>query len=152
MDTPASAGLYTDFNGLAELKSKAKSGVQGTVLEVAKQFEALFLQSMLKSMREAGAHLGNEDQDSQLPYYQEMFDKQIALDIANGQGIGLAAALARQFSGQQESAAAIKPLDKTLPQRPVAAVPMKASNTCELEPESRPAQVHQPDPVRWRRA
>ena len=52
------AGIYTDFGGLSRLKTKAASasGSEESKMatkEVAKQFESVFLQMMLKSMRDA---------------------------------------------------------------------------------------------------
>jgi len=45
--------LYTDFNGLAELRNRAKADKNKAVGEVAQQFEALMIQMMLKEMRNA---------------------------------------------------------------------------------------------------
>lgn len=104
------AGLYTDFNGLQKLRTKV-SGHENTVesrqakSEVAEQFESLFLQMMLKSMRDATV-TGDSQESDQTRFYQEMFDKQIALDLANnknGDGIGIAAMLERDMGGSQQS-------------------------------------------------
>lgn len=101
------AGLYTDFSGLQRLRSKAGSQLEGqsneATKEVAKQFESLFLQMMLKSMRDATPTDGSTESD-QTRFYQEMFDKQIALDLANnekGQGLGIAAMLQRDLTATQ---------------------------------------------------
>ena len=104
------AGLYTDFSGLQKLRTKI-SGQENTAesqaanKEVAKQFEALFLQMMLKSMRDASA-IGDSTESDQTRFYQEMFDKQIALDLANnssGGGLGIAAILEQDMGGAQAS-------------------------------------------------
>ena len=93
------AGLYTDFSGLAKLRAKAAEQSDEAAKEVAKQFESLFLQMMLKSMRDATAP-GESGESDQTKFYQEMFDKQIALDLSsNGDGIGLAKMLEQQISG-----------------------------------------------------
>ena len=49
----ATAGIYTDFDGLARLKGQASEQTPEAKKEVAQQFEALFIQIMLKSMRDA---------------------------------------------------------------------------------------------------
>ncbi|VAW53091.1 Flagellar protein FlgJ [peptidoglycan hydrolase] [hydrothermal vent metagenome] len=98
------AGLYTDFNGLQKLRAKVSGGEkteesQAASKEVAEQFESLFLQMMLKSMRDATV-TGDSEESQQTRFYQEMFDKQIALDLANnnnGGGIGIAAMLERDM-------------------------------------------------------
>ena len=97
------AGLYTDFSGLAKLRAKATEQSDEAAKEVAKQFESLFLQMMLKSMRDATVP-GESGESDQTKFYQEMFDKQIALDLSNkGDGIGLAKMLEKQISGNQNS-------------------------------------------------
>jgi flagellar protein FlgJ len=70
------------------------------VEEVAQQFEALFIQMMLKSMRDAVEDGGLFGSD-QLDTYQQMADQQTALDMASKGGIGLAEALVSQLSRHQ---------------------------------------------------
>ncbi len=94
----SSAQLYTDFAGLTELRAKAAQDSSAASAEVAKQFEALFLQSMLAAMRQA-SQIGDSTDSEQTQFYQSMFDKQIAIDLANGQGIGLAAVLQKELGG-----------------------------------------------------
>ncbi len=103
------AGLYTDFNGLQKLRAKVSAPENSTESkqaskEVAKQFETLFLQMMLKSMRDATT-TGESQESDQTRFYQEMFDKQIALDLANnenGGGLGIADLLERDMGGSQQ--------------------------------------------------
>lgn len=104
------AGLYTDFSGLQKLRSKVSghektAESQQATKEVAKQFESVFLQMMLKSMRDATV-TGDSEEADQTRFYQEMFDKQIALDLANnesGGGLGIAALLERDMGGNQQN-------------------------------------------------
>ena len=102
------AGLYTDFNGLQKLRAKVSGPENSTeskqaTKEVAKQFETLFLQMMLKSMRDATT-TGDSQESDQTRFYQEMFDKQIALDLANNKngGLGIADLLERDMGGSQQ--------------------------------------------------
>lgn len=101
------AGLYTDFNGLQKLRSKVTgpektAESQQATKEVAKQFESLFLQMMLKEMREASTIDGSTESD-ETRFYQEMFDKQVALNLANSGngGLGIADFLERDLGGNQ---------------------------------------------------
>ena len=72
----SSAGsTYTDINGLAALKRDPNS--EQSIKAVAQQVEAMFLQMMLKSMRDAKIDSGNDD--NEMSMYQDMFDKQDAL-------------------------------------------------------------------------
>jgi flagellar protein FlgJ len=98
-DTPidtAAATTYTDLNGLAALKRDPNS--PEALSAVAQQVEALFLQMMLKSMRDATAA---EDTDSnEMGMYQDMFDKQVALSISQHGDLGIGRLLKRQLQGR----------------------------------------------------
>ena len=93
----------TDFTQFAGLRAAADNKDPAALREVASQFEALFLQTMLKSMREASLGdplFGNSDQHEM---YQGMMDQQLALEMASGRGIGLADMLVRQLGGENAS-------------------------------------------------
>ena len=92
------AQVYTDFEGLAALRAKARDDQEAALDQVARQFESLFLQMMLKSMRDAGLGGGLLD-SKQSEFYREMYDQQIAVDMAQKQGIGLADVLKEQLGG-----------------------------------------------------
>lgn len=90
--------LYIDFGGLAGLRRRARQDARGTLAPVARQFEALFLQMMLKGMRDAT--LGDPYLDSPaLDTYRGMLDQQMALELARGRGIGIAEMLIRELGG-----------------------------------------------------
>jgi len=89
----------TDFSQFTSLRASAERNDPAALREVASQFEALFVQSMLKNMR--GAQLAEPMFDSkQMGMYQGMFDQQISLEMASGRGIGLADMLVRQLGGE----------------------------------------------------
>ncbi len=113
-----SAGIYTDFAGLAKLKSEAVHQTDEARHEVAQQFEALFIQSMLKTMREAtpGDDLTGNDQVSM---YQDMFDKQLAIDLSKKGGIGIAEFMEHQLTPVGSKAGKTEVI-QTLPERSVA--------------------------------
>lgn len=96
------ARVYTDLNGLNALKVQARTDKKAALEEVARQFESLFLSEMLKSMRKAGDVFseGNYLKSNQSDFYRDMFDNQMSLTMAGGQGAGLAEALVRQLSKQ----------------------------------------------------
>lgn len=86
---------WTDIKGLEALKADSSS--PQAMQRVAQEVEAMFLQMMLKSMRDASQGDGIFDsQEGRL--YQDMFDKQIALDMSQHQHVGIAAMLMRQLS------------------------------------------------------
>ncbi len=95
----ATSAIYSDIQGLSSLRSQARQAPGEAVSEVATQFESLFVQMMLKSMRDATVDGGLFD-SSQLETYQQMFDQQVSLELAQEGGIGLADLLAQQLGGK----------------------------------------------------
>lgn len=96
------AQVYTDFKGLNALKTESHTDKKAALVQVAKQFESLFLSEMLKSMRKAGEAFseGNYLNSQQSKFYRDMFDSQLSLTMAGNQGTGLADALVSQLSRQ----------------------------------------------------
>jgi flagellar protein FlgJ len=94
---PAATALntYSDLNALSALKQNPTS--PQAIHAVAQQVDALFLQMMLKSMRDAGAAIG-EDASNEMSMYQDMFDKQISLSLSQHQSLGLGALVTRQWA------------------------------------------------------
>ena len=93
----ANANTYSDPNGLAALKKDPNS--PAALHAVAQQVDALFLQMMLKSMRDANAAAGEGD-SNEMGMYQDMFDKQIALTMSQHQDLGLGSLLTRQIAAR----------------------------------------------------
>lgn len=93
-------GIATsDFNALNELKVQAQNNAKEALPEAAKQFEGIFLQSMLKSMR-MGQHFLEESspfRGKDRETFQDMLDAQYASTIANSKSVGLADMLAKQM-------------------------------------------------------
>jgi flagellar protein FlgJ len=86
------------------LRSAAARDPKAAIKETAKQFDALFMQQLMKSMREATMSSGMlENSGSQLG--TEMLDSQYAAKMSGLPG-GLAAAIARQLERQLGSGAA----------------------------------------------
>ncbi|MDW5375310.1 flagellar assembly peptidoglycan hydrolase FlgJ [Halomonas sp. HP20-15] len=84
-----------DLQGLQRLKQTASSRPEEGVREAAKQFEAVFLKMMLKSMRDATPQSGLLD-SQQTRFYTEMLDQQWSQHLS-GQGVGLAEQLVQQL-------------------------------------------------------
>jgi flagellar protein FlgJ len=107
----APANFYADFKGLAELKHAAGQQDPKALREAARQFESIFTQMMLKSMRDAS--LGESLLDNeQSKFYLEMFDNQLATQLSKGRGLGLAEMMVKQLmatQGNQVNAPSDKP-------------------------------------------
>ena len=97
------ANVYTDFNGLANLKTQARQESPEALKEVAKQFESIFLGMVLKGMRDAKLADGIMDSD-QSRFFRDMYDKQLSIHLAGDPGIGLANLIVKQLSPDQSPA------------------------------------------------
>ncbi|WP_407296719.1 flagellar assembly peptidoglycan hydrolase FlgJ [Stutzerimonas zhaodongensis] len=104
--TPDS-GSYSDLNRLNQLKvGKDRDGAEN-VRKVAQEFESLFMNEMLKSMRSATEVMSKDNPfNSQASkQYQDMHDQQLSVTLSKeGGGIGLADVLIRQLSKDQKPA------------------------------------------------
>jgi flagellar protein FlgJ len=92
-----------DVQAVGNLKSEAGQNSPESLKKVAQQFEALLMNMMLKSMREATPQDGMFDSD-QTRLYTSMLDQQLSQTMAS-RGIGLADAMVRQLSGHLGNAA-----------------------------------------------
>ena len=97
-----------DPNSLGDLKRLARSdGQQDVALRAAaKQFEALFLQMVMKSMRDATPATSMMDSE-QTKMYQSLLDQQMALNMSQARGTGLSEVIYRQLGGKDVPAAAV---------------------------------------------
>jgi flagellar protein FlgJ len=130
----ANANTYSDPNGLAALKKDPNS--PAALHAVAQQVDALFLQMMLKSMRDANAAAGEGD-SNEMGMYQDMFDKQIALTMSQHQDLGLGSLLTRQIAARAAAGGAtpVPPDDHTTP-RPAPAPSSVAPPATSAPPTS----------------
>lgn len=122
MTSPSDANLSTtsnifDAGGLAALKRQIRSGDPAANKIVAKQFEALFLQMVLKSMREATPREGLFDSE-QTRMYESLLDQQLGQALGgSNRGTGLAAMIEAQLARQNQDP---QPFDGPLPLHPAA--------------------------------
>jgi peptidoglycan hydrolase FlgJ len=141
---PPLSSLPGSANGslsIAELRSAAARDPKAAIRETAKQFEALFMQQLMKSMREATMSSGMLDNSgSQLG--TEMLDTQYANKMSGLPG-GLAAAIARQLERQLGSGAA-----QALAAPPAAAAAGAATGAAAASPDATPLSSRQIDFIR----
>ncbi len=99
------ASVYTDLTGLQKIKqvSRAEQAEGGqsdqSLREVAEQFESIFVNMMMKSMRDANAvfEKGGLSDTNEAKFYRDMMDNQLAVSLTQGKGIGIADAVERQL-------------------------------------------------------
>ncbi|MBV7403516.1 flagellar assembly peptidoglycan hydrolase FlgJ [Enterobacter sp. ENT03] len=99
-DSRLAASAAWDAQSLNELKSKAGQDPAANLRPVARQVEGMFVQMMLKSMREALPKDGLFSSDSSR-MYTSMYDQQIAQQMTAGKGLGLADMMVKQMGGEQ---------------------------------------------------
>jgi flagellar protein FlgJ len=134
--TPASLDTWTELSGFQQLRAQAQAHDKAALPAVAKQFEAIFTQMMLKSMRDANASFGDGMGDSeQGKAYQDLFDQQLSLSLSNGQnGLGIARMLVRQLGGKDGAAAAAPATDNPALLASVASGALPVAGSAALAP------------------
>ncbi len=96
----AMASQYHNLDTLQGLKAQAKNRPDQAAEQVAQQFESIFIQMMLSSMRSAVPKEGLFN-SNQMETYNDMLDQQMSVTIAEQGGIGLAEVIVRQLKMQQ---------------------------------------------------
>ena len=91
-----SGKLAIDVQDVNALRQSAKQNSPEALKAAAKQFEALFMNMVMKSMRDATPQDGPFDSE-QSKMYTSMLDQQISQNLAK-RGVGLADVLVRQLS------------------------------------------------------
>lgn len=123
--------LAIDLKDLSRLRQSAQQNSPEALNAAARQFEALFLNMLMKSMREATPQDGMFD-SQQSRMYTSMLDQQVSQSLAS-RGVGLADVLIRQLSNQAGSPAVPgtqepAPAGKANPWQPAATIANPPAN------------------------
>ena len=105
-----SSKFALDVQGVNQLKLDAKQSSPEALKQAAQQFEAVFMNMLMKSMREATPQDGMFESE-QTRMYTSMLDQQLTQRMA-GRGIGLADVMVRQLSNAMN---AVSPEDGLTP-------------------------------------
>lgn len=100
-----------DVQSVDKLRLQAKQDPDAALKAVAQQFEGIFMNMMLKSMREATPKDGLLDSE-QGALYTQLFDQQLSQKLSSGKGLGVADMIVRQMT---RSGMKINPETKPLP-------------------------------------
>jgi flagellar protein FlgJ len=104
--TMQSVNTWTDLSGFNGMRAAAQGDAKSALPAVAKQFESIFTQMMLKSMRDAGAGDGLTDSQAG-DSWRDMFDQQLSINLSqSGKGLGIAQMLIKQLGGTSGSVSA----------------------------------------------
>lgn len=96
-----SAATTTTLVFFSKLRKDASENAEEVLRPVAEQFESLFVQMMLKGMRDAVPE-GGLFNKANLESYQQMHDSQLALSLSEKGGIGLADTIVKQLSSDKK--------------------------------------------------
>jgi flagellar protein FlgJ len=128
---------YTDLNSMSELKAGSKANSPENMERVAEQFESLFMNMMVKSMRDANQAFaeGNPLNTPQTRFYQDMYDNQMSVHLSEKQGLGLAEVMMRQLSPEKTPASTGTALE-----RPALNTDLSVSVSSDVDTGGRPDQ------------
>lgn len=121
---PLSNGLASDSRSLDSLRGAAARDPRAAAREAARQFESLFMQELIKSMRAATPTTGLMDNEAS-KLGTEMLDQQLAGKLSGMPG-GLSEAIVRQLERQMGLAPSVPPSINSS-QAPVRSSPVSAA-------------------------
>jgi flagellar protein FlgJ len=90
------SSTYLDFNALTRLKGEAAQDPSKAIRQTSEQFEAYFIQQMMKTMRESIEKSDLVD-GGNMDMYQDLMDKEVSLQMVKRGGMGLANMMERQM-------------------------------------------------------
>ncbi|VAW49250.1 Flagellar protein FlgJ [peptidoglycan hydrolase], partial [hydrothermal vent metagenome] len=88
---------YADLGALEDLKTKAREDQASALRPVAEQFEALFVQQILKEARKVSFD-DNWLDGNQGDFYKDWYDKQLSLNLSAKGTLGFADKIVEQLS------------------------------------------------------
>jgi len=94
-----------ELNGLNAIRQQSKEGngesKKAALQEAAQQFEAIFMQMLLKSMRKAQEVLESDSpfNSQSTKFYRDMHDQQMAVELSSNGTLGLSELIVRQLGG-----------------------------------------------------
>ncbi|MDX9993763.1 MAG: flagellar assembly peptidoglycan hydrolase FlgJ [Rhodocyclaceae bacterium] len=136
MNPAAPTPSIFDTQSLTALKQGLRQDDPQALKTAARQFEAVFLQMVMKSMRASVPQEGMFDSD-QTRFYQELLDSQMAQVLAGKGGTGLAAMIERQLS--RPDAAAMPDLEGGMSlSPPTRAMPLPSRQAIPLPSDAAP--------------
>ncbi|WP_133407568.1 flagellar assembly peptidoglycan hydrolase FlgJ [Parashewanella tropica] len=100
MDKFSNASNMLELGGLDRLRSRVQNNDKDAIKEVAKQFEGIFVQMLMKSMRDANEVFKSDSpfNTQYTAFYEQMRDQQMANDISDKGVLGLADLMVQQLS------------------------------------------------------
>jgi len=100
---------YLDLGGLNSIRQQSnaddKASKEAALQTAAKQFEGIFMQMLMKSMRKAQDVLESDSpfNSESSKFYRDMHDQQLSLELSSNGSLGLAELIVRQLGGDSEN-------------------------------------------------
>ena len=96
-----SINSYLDFAGLSTLRAKAKDNQESAAKEVGRQFEAMFVQMMMKSVRQANETIKSDLMGSSaVDTFEEMYHNELSQVMASNDAFGISDWLVQHVNNQ----------------------------------------------------
>ncbi|MCE9680003.1 flagellar assembly peptidoglycan hydrolase FlgJ [Shewanella sp. AS1] len=105
MEKLSNSSHFLDLGGLDSLRAKAQKDDKAALKEVAQQFEGIFVQMLMKSMRDANAIFESDSpMNSQYTkFYEQMYDQQLSVNLSDKGVLGLADLMVQQLDPQNSA-------------------------------------------------
>lgn len=103
MDSIRQPLSYHDINSLQQIRQSGAKDEAVGLRQAAEQFEAIFMNMLLSSMRKANEAFKDEDgfmHSETTKFYEDMYDNQLASDLSQSGSLGLADIIVQQLSPQ----------------------------------------------------
>jgi flagellar protein FlgJ len=133
VNTTDTTRSYLDFEGLGQLRGQARKDGKAALRETAQQFEGMFLQMMLKSMREATVK-SDLVESSGAETFEAMFDKEVSVQLSKRNMMGISDMLVQTQSRQMTAPPSTEELLKAREAAAKGFALQPPSKTYSLEP------------------
>jgi len=105
MEKLSASSNFLDLGGLDSLRVQAQKDEKGVLKEAAKQFEGIFIQMLMKSMRNANAAFKSDSpmNSDTTAFFEQMRDQQMSVDLSNKGMLGLAEMMVQQLDPEDSA-------------------------------------------------
>ncbi len=100
MDKLSNSAQYLDLGALDNLRARAQQDDKAALKEVAQQFEGIFVQMLMQSMRDANEAFKSDSpfNTQYTQFYEQMRDQQMSVELGAQGALGLADLMVQQLS------------------------------------------------------
>ena len=136
-----------DFQGLGKLRAQARQDENLAVRETAQQFEAMFIQQMMKTMRDSIEKSELSDSHAQ-ETFESMFDREVAHAMAKRGSMGIADMLIKDHERRSQMLTTADALQSREVSAPPAVRPLQeAPPSGMVLPAQQPSGMRLPPPA-----